>query len=76
MTDRQSQDDLVVARAYQSAAQQASDLLNSGYLTPGQVVELYLSAALGIALTFSPASDIADHLRTLADDIERGDDLH
>ena len=76
MTDRTSNDNPVVARAYQLAAKQAADLINGTYLSPGEIVELYVGVGVGVALKFSPASDIADHLRTLADDIDRGDDLH
>ena len=79
MSDRHPVEQPYFERACELAAKQAAELFEKKFLTPGEVVELYLSVSIGIALRFSPASDIADHLRTLAQEIEREEvpsDLH
>ena len=56
--------------------QQAVDLMEKVGLSPGEVAELYMGAAIEIALAAGLSADLVRLLRHLAGEIEAGTDLN
>ena len=56
--------------------QQGIDLMQEARLSPGTVAELYMGAAIEIALAAGPSADLVRLLRHLAGEIETGSDLN
>jgi len=64
--------DAVLERARVLVMKQAADLIDKGHLSPGQTVELYMAAAIEIALAACPDREVIRMIRKLADEIESG----